>query len=116
MKASPGRQLPILMVLVIGIGLVGILVFGGWTARIIAATAVGGFFAFAYWFDWWIRFRPGDRVQVRFGPHKGSRGIVVEPLRDGLGAQVELEVGDHTETVDFLVGSELEKIRPDHLA
>jgi membrane protein implicated in regulation of membrane protease activity len=110
MKASSGKQLPILMVLVIGIGFVGILIFGSWTARIIAAAAVFSFCACAYWFDWWIRFRPGDRVQVKSGPHQGSRGVVIEPLREGSGARVELELGDRTETVDFLARYELKKI------
>ena len=104
------------LTVMLGICLLVIIISGSWPTRIIVCAVVGGLGAWAYWFVRWIRFRPGDRVLVKFGPHQGSQGTVIEPLHRGHGARIALDGEDRTETVDFHFGYDLQKLRGKRVA
>lgn len=104
------------LTVMLGICLLVIIVSGSWPARIIVCAVVGGLCAWVYWLVRWIRFRPGDRVLVKFGPHQGSQGTVIEPLHRGHGARIALDGEDRTGAVDFHFGYDLQKLRSKRVA
>lgn len=99
-----------LSVILFGLILVSILAFGSWPVRISVFSVVGGICAWAYWDSRRSRLCPGDQVEVKMGQHQGLHGTVLEPLPRGTGFRVALVVGDHTETVDFHGGYQIQKI------
>ena len=53
-----------------------IFILGGPLERVLIGCLVVGFALFAYWFEWKVTLRPGNRVRVTRGEYKGLEGIV----------------------------------------
>ena len=86
----------------------GVLILG---AIVIVFSAIAFVvYAIASVVDWRIRLRTGDNVQVSMGVHKGTVGVVREPLSGGHRVRVELQLEGKTEIVDFRA-REIRKIK-----
>jgi hypothetical protein len=100
-----------LLLAAVALAAIGVLVVGSWPVRFGVLTVAGALWLAVFIADRRMRFKPGDRVKVQFGPHAGASGRIIGLLPGGRGVQVAL-AGDGSERiVDFYGGYQLVRLK-----